>query len=53
MYNFYANMCMDEDDIKEAMYRVRGAPDAYYNALDQAEMELNEWQYKNFMKEKK
>lgn len=42
MYNFYANMCMDEDNIKEAMYRVSGAPDAYNNALDQAEMEMNE-----------
>ena len=38
MYNFYANMGMDEDGIKEAMYCVSGASDAYYNALDQAEM---------------
>ena len=34
IYNFYANNGLDEDDIKEAMYRVSGANDAYYNALD-------------------
>lgn len=38
MYNFYAShLCMDKDEIKEAMRNVSGANDAYNNALAQAE----------------
>ena len=39
-YNFLGGTeGYDEDEIKEKMYEVSGADDAYYNALDQAEIE--------------
>ena len=38
-YNFLGGTeGYDEDEIKEKMWEVSGSDDAYYNALDQAEM---------------